>query len=94
MTGVTRDGDGFVVDAGLIADLLQLDAASVQAGMRSGAITTRCERGEGDDAGRWRLTIRSDDRAGRLVVDEAGAILRRSTYPAGNRRAGPPAMRG
>lgn len=83
---VERDGDGFVVDAALVAEILGIGLAEVREGMRSGAITTRCEEGQGSDAGRWRLTFQHGGMARRLVVDAAGTILRRSAFPARGRQ--------
>ncbi len=81
MTRVERDGEGFVVDAVLVAEILGLSVAEVRAGMREGAIATRCEEGQGSDAGRWRLTFQHGGMARRLVIDENGTILRRSAFP-------------
>jgi hypothetical protein len=50
--------------------------------MRAGAITGRTERGEGEDAGRFRLTLFHGGRALRLTVDAGGDILSRATFPA------------
>ena len=66
------------VDASFIADSLNLTPAAVQAGMRDGTITCRCERGVGDDAGRHRLTFFHGSRRLRLVVDDLGAIIQHS----------------
>jgi hypothetical protein len=77
--------DGAIqVDARVIADGLGSTPAAVQDGMRRGAITGRCERGVDEDAGRYRLTFVTEHRRLRLVIDEAGNVLRRSTinFPA------------
>lgn len=91
MAGVTRDGDGFVVEASVVAEVLGITEDEVRPGMQSGAITTICETGSGEDAGRWRLTFQHGGRAGRLVVDAQGTILRRASFPArrGKAPAGP-----
>ncbi len=85
VAGIERNGDGFVVDAALVAEILGIGVAEVREGMRTGAITTRCETGEGSDAGRWRLTFHHGGVARRLVVDESGRVLRRSAFPLRNR---------
>jgi hypothetical protein len=87
VTRVERDGEGFVVDAALVAEILGIGLVEVREGMRSGAITTRCETGEGADAGRWRLTFHHGGVARRLVVDGSGTVLRRSAFPAPARAA-------
>tara|TARA_B100002049_G_C15735142_1_gene232133 strand:+ start:35 stop:334 length:300 start_codon:yes stop_codon:yes gene_type:complete len=89
MSKVTFSTDGFVVDAEIVGAAFDLPPADVPGKLRVGEITSRCETGVDDDAGRWRLTFYSDGRALRLVVDEAGAILSRSTFPAHAPTAGP-----
>lgn len=84
---VTRDGEGFVVEAAVLAQAFGLTEAGVRAAMADGRITSRCEAGIGEDAGRWRLTFRHGDRSLRLVVDAAGAILARSRITGAPRRA-------
>lgn len=82
-----RTGDAFTVPAEWIAAGLGLDPAAVGALMRDGAITGQCERGEGADAGRWRLTFRHGGRMLRLTLDDTGALLKRSTFDAPGRGA-------
>ncbi len=77
MSGVTRDGTEFSVDAAILADALGLDAASVLPAMRERRITSLFERGIDEDAGRNRLTFRYARRRLRLVVDDGGNILER-----------------
>ena len=84
MAPLQRDGDGFVVDAALLAEAFGLSEAAIRQGMADGTITSRCETGVGEDTGRWRLTFRHGGRAVRLVVDETGEIRTRSSFPAGN----------
>ncbi|KGJ06851.1 hypothetical protein SAMN04487972_10285 [Paracoccus halophilus] len=76
-----RQGDGFVVDAELLAGIFDLDAADVQRLMREGAITSHCETGIDEDEGRWRLVFQHGNLACRLTVDVDGQILSRATYP-------------
>ncbi len=77
MSGVTRVGEEFSVDAVILADALGLDAARVLPAMREKKITSQCERGIGEDAGRTRLTFCYARRLLRLVVDDDGNILDR-----------------
>jgi hypothetical protein len=78
--------DGFTIDATDLGALLRLPAADVRAQMLSGAITTRFERGEGEDAGRFRLTFQHGPRRVQLIVNAEGSVLRRTSIS----RAQPP----
>ena len=88
MSDVERSGQGFVVDASILARAFGLPAETVRAMMRDGGITSRCEAGMGEDAGRWRLTFFHAGRTCRLTVDGSGKILKQSTFAAGLRGAG------
>ncbi|SES07436.1 hypothetical protein SAMN04490244_105209 [Tranquillimonas rosea] len=89
MSTVTFDTDGFVVDAEVVGDAFGIEPEAVPEKMRSGRITSRCEKGVDEDEGRWRLTFFSGGRALRLIVDAKGTILSRSTFPAHPPRTGP-----
>lgn len=95
MTGIEFEGGAIEVDAGIIGRGLGVDASRVQPLIRSGAITSLHERGEGEDAGRSRLTFFLGNRRFRLVVDEAGRVIENSAVdfhdrplPAALRRRG------
>lgn len=88
MTIVDVGSDGFIVDAGLVAKAFGVTEADVQTFMKSGDITSRCEKGIDEDAGRWRLTFFHQDRALRLTLDESGQILGQSTFTAPRRGVG------
>lgn len=79
---VERTGDGFAVPAELIGPAFGMEPAHVPELMRSGAITSRCETGVEDDAGRWRITIFHAGRALRLTVTDTGHIVSRATFDA------------
>jgi len=81
MTAVERNSEGFVIDASLLADAFGLSQEEIQARMRAGTITSRCEAGVDEDAGRWRLTFHHGSRACRFIVDAGGHILNRATFP-------------
>ncbi|SEP23384.1 hypothetical protein SAMN04490248_14616 [Salinihabitans flavidus] len=81
MTAVERRAEDFVIDAALLADAFGLSQEEIKARMRAGTITSRCEAGVDEDAGRWRLTFHHDNRACRFIVDEGGNILKRATFP-------------
>lgn len=85
MTAVERNEDGFVVDAGMLADAFGLSPRAVPALMREGKITSRCETGVDADAGTFRLTFFHAGRACRFTVDGAGAILKRTSFDAPSR---------
>lgn len=63
------------VDAGVLARAFRIGTDDLQQGMRAGTITSRCERGDGTDAGRVRLTFWSPDRRVRVIADDSGRIL-------------------
>lgn len=75
---LVRDGEDFTIDARDLGELLGIGPEDVRAEMRAGAITTLCERGEGEDAGRFRLTFTHSSRRVRLIVDSSGRVLQRS----------------
>ena len=75
MTTIRFQGAMIEVDAGVLARAFQIGTNDLQQGMRAGAITSRCERGEGADAGRVRLTFWSPDRRVRVIADDNGRIL-------------------
>jgi hypothetical protein len=58
--------------------------------MREGKVTSLCERGVGEDAGRYRLTFFHENRVLRIVVDEDGNVLEQSTADIGAGRRSPP----
>ncbi|WP_188854760.1 DUF6522 family protein [Aureimonas glaciei] len=85
MSTIELEPDAFQVDAGVIAASLGIEAAAVHSLMRDGQITSTCERGVGDDDGRYRLTFFLGNRRLRLIVDEAGTIVKSSTIDFGKR---------
>ncbi len=60
--------------------------------MRSGELTSLCEKGEKEDNGRYRLTFFYMNRRFQLVIDSTGKILQRSMIDFGD-KALPPALR-
>ncbi|MDO5642952.1 MAG: DUF6522 family protein [Paracoccus sp. (in: a-proteobacteria)] len=80
MADVTRDGDTFTVAAPIIAEGLDLPEHAIARAMASGKITTQHERGEGADAGRFRLSFFYKNKVLRLTVDETGHILSRARF--------------
>lgn len=67
-----------MIDASDLGPLLGLEAAAVQDKMRRAEITSRYETGQGEDAGRFRLTFFYNDTRLRLTCAEDGTIIHRS----------------
>ena len=72
------------IDAAVVADGLGIALPVFRKEMQSGRITSVCERGIDADQGRHRITFFSAHRRFRLVVDERGTIVQRSTLNFGN----------
>ena len=80
---VTFDDDGIEVDATVIAEGMGVQPQEVLDRLRSGTITTRCEKGMDEDDGRYRLTFLSQSRRLQLIVDVSGKILKRGVIDFG-----------
>jgi hypothetical protein len=80
------------IDAAVVGRGLNVEPSLVPVRMREGKITVLCERGLNEDAGRYRLNFFYENRRFRLVVDEAGNAVKRSTIDFGVRPL-PAAMR-
>ncbi len=87
MSTVTFLNGEFHVDAEIVAEGLGLSPAIVLAGMRQRKITSTCERGVNEDAGRYRLTFFYAQRRLRLILDEAGTIVERLVENGRRRRS-------
>lgn len=85
VTEIAFQDGAICIDAAVIAQGLGIEASSVQALMRRGDITSLCEGGADEDAGRYRLTFFGRGRRLRLIVDETGKIIRRSVIDFGDR---------
>ncbi len=77
---------GFTIEATDLAELFDLEPSAAWQMMREGKITTRFERGEGEDAGRCRVTFQGGTRRVRLTLDESGHVLKRIRIPFPARR--------
>ena len=91
MSIVEFEGRNLCIDAAVIGRGLNVEASLVQARMREGKITVLCERGVDEDAGRYRMTFFHENRRFRLVVDEKGNAIQRSTVDFGDHQL-PPSM--
>jgi hypothetical protein len=63
------------IDAALVAPPLGLTVAEFRQLMDQRRITVLCERGVGEDIGRYRASFYYGDRSVRLVADAAGQLL-------------------
>ncbi|MFN7165994.1 MAG: DUF6522 family protein [Pannonibacter sp.] len=70
--------EDMTLDAADIGQGLGLPASEVINLMRTGKITGRLYKGEGEDAGTFACVFFHANRRLTLVVDEAGTLLRRS----------------
>ena len=73
-----RTKRGFQIDAADLGPLLGISPADTQRLMRAGRITSLHEAGEGEDAGRHRITFRHGATRVRFTVDESGEVLLRT----------------
>jgi hypothetical protein len=91
MHKVEIQGDGTIqIDASIIGRDLGLEPFEVQRLMHEGKLTSSCERGVDEDAGRFRLTFFHENRRLRLITDNTGRIIRRSLVDFGDH---PPPVR-
>jgi Family of unknown function (DUF6522) len=72
------------IDAAVVGRGLNVEPSLVQPQMREGKITVVCARGVYQDAGRYRLTFFYENRRFRLIVDEKGNAIQRSTVDFGD----------
>lgn len=68
---ITRSGDDYLVAAEMVAPQLGLAPAAFWRKMQRGTVYGVVERGEGEDAGRTRLTFRYRARTWSIILEEA-----------------------
>jgi uncharacterized protein DUF6522 len=78
MSAVEFEEGAIRIDAAILAEGFAIPPARVHHLLRKGKITSLCERGIDEDAGRHRLTFFHRNRRLRLVTDAAGSIIERS----------------
>jgi hypothetical protein len=83
MTSNEHEKDALCIDVTIIGKSLGIDRSLVHTRMREGKITSLCERGVDNDAGRYRLTFFFENRRFRVIIDEAGKVIQRSTVDFG-----------
>ncbi|MCO5066435.1 MAG: DUF6522 family protein [Rhizobiaceae bacterium] len=73
---VRRDSTGqFTLDAEILAKRFGWSTEELHDLMRRHRVTSRIERGEGDDEGRWRLSVRCGNRQWHAIVETDCAIV-------------------
>ncbi|HNP37121.1 MAG TPA: DUF6522 family protein [Woeseiaceae bacterium] len=77
--------DGVQIDADVLTRCFRISSDELQQGMRDGSITSRFEKGEGEDDGRIRLTFFSANCRVRITADDSGNILGCNTVDFGKR---------
>lgn len=75
---VTLSKDGATIDANDLGPLLGISPAKVPEKMRTAEITSLSEEGEGEDAGRTRLTFWYAGKRVRIVCDADGNVIKTS----------------
>lgn len=72
---ITRDASGaFTLDAEMLSGRFGWSPEELRGMMRHGLITSRVERGEGDDLGRWRLSVVCGNRRWQAIVEPDGTV--------------------
>ena len=85
MASIDPTDEGFQVEVELIAEGFGLTPDEVNRRMRDGRMTSRCEKGMGEDAGRWRLTFYSGGRTLRLTLGPDLQVISRASFAAPRR---------
>lgn len=74
-------GSTVTVDAGVVAEAFGITPDELRDLMRDGVITSRHERGEGEDEGRARMSFLYRGLTFRLTIDEkSGVVLSRARF--------------
>ncbi|MAM11129.1 MAG: hypothetical protein CML23_11855 [Rhizobiaceae bacterium] len=72
---IERNADGeFAIGAERLARRFDLSVDALRAMTARGQVRSSVEKGDGDDAGRWRLSFRIGNRRWRITVREDGMI--------------------
>ncbi|MET3660404.1 DUF6522 family protein [Aquamicrobium ahrensii] len=73
---VARDTAGaFTLDADMLAGHFGWPPETLRDFMRRGMVASTVERGEGEDQGKWRLTVRCGNRRWQAIVEPDGAVV-------------------
>ena len=79
MTQITFADQMIEIDANLVAKGLRMDPDALRVALQDGSVTRIVEKGEGEDAGRFRVTFFSPTCRLRLLFTAEGVILQTST---------------
>jgi hypothetical protein len=90
MDQITFTDQRIDINATLVAKGLRMEPEALRAALRDGSVTRTVEKGEGDDAGRYRVTFYAPTRRLRLLFTASGEILQTSSVAYG-RKPRPPA---
>lgn len=82
------DGE-FVIDAAFVAAKFDLDVDQARTMMRRGLFRSLVEKGEGTDAGQWRLSLRCGNRVWQAVLSADGTIRHEGLGLAGGSKTPP-----
>lgn len=72
----------FVLDATVVASRFSIPENRLRAYMQRGQVFSRVEKGENEDAGRWRLTLRCGNRVWRGIFNADGKLCSESLHVA------------
>ncbi|WP_245409227.1 DUF6522 family protein [Shinella sp. WSJ-2] len=72
---LARDENGeFLLPAEMLAARFGWPIETFRDMMRRGLVSSRVERGEGEDEGRWRLSVRCGNRRWQAIVEADGKV--------------------
>lgn len=75
MTAISFSGADITVDATLVAQGFGMSETKLRDLMRAGTVSSRCETGDGEDAGRTRLSFIYGNRVLRMIADADGNLI-------------------
>ncbi len=89
---VSLDSGDVVIDAATLADWLGVDTGVLSEAIENGAIRTLVERGEGEDEGRIRLTVRYNNQQFCMIREPDGSLTETAPPPETRRYVKPSLM--
>ncbi|MGM0433578.1 MAG: DUF6522 family protein [Pseudomonadota bacterium] len=89
---ISIDNGDAVIDAATLAEWLNIDLETLTRGIESGAVRTLVEKGEGEDAGRMRLTARYGERQACMILEADGRLTPATPPPESQRPVKPSLM--
>ena len=79
MDQITFTDQRIDINATLVAKGLRMEPEALRAALHDGSVTRTVEKGEGDDAGRYRVAFYAPTRRLRLLFTASGEILQTSS---------------